>query len=271
MSVFIICKKEKILVGKLLRLGLCDMASLKVYGLGINEAAVQLATAKALNFSEDSVKYYDINFNTISPNFYPLECNLIAQMAYITGEYTLFDSTFNSNNNFKNKFISLTSKETYEIIESNFDKILYAEENIIKLNNKISFEDSNNDILNARIAKQKSIIKNTFLETQNLIISSYFSKAFEKITNLEQVENFRRKLYNYKNIIGITDDYYFFNNYYIAMMEKLEAKYNAIEQGTTYVDNKDTRIVVARENKFIAILKAIKNLLFKSGSEYQKI
>ena len=80
------------------------MASLKVYGLGINEAAVQLATAKALNFSEDSVKYYDINFNTISPNFYPLECNLIAQMAYITGEYTLFDSTFNSNNNFKNKF-----------------------------------------------------------------------------------------------------------------------------------------------------------------------
>lgn len=247
------------------------MAGLKVYGLGINEAAVQLATAKALNFSQDSVKYYDISFNTISPNFYPLECNLISQMTYITGEYVLFDSTFNSNNNFKNKFINLTSRETYEVIESNFDKILYAEENIIKLNNKISFDDFNSDILNARIAKQKSIIKSTFLETQNIIISTYFNNLFDKITNLEQVEDFRRKLYNYKNIIGITDDYYFFNNYYIAMMEKLEAKYNAIEQGIQYIDNKDTRIVVAKKNKFIAILKAIKNLLFKSGSEYQKI
>lgn len=264
-------QERKISKARLLRLGLCDMAGVKVYGLGINEAAVQLATAKALKFSEDSVKYYGISFNTISPNFYPLECNLIAQMAYITGEYSLFDSTFNSNNNFRNKFISLTSKETYEVVENNFDKILFAEEDLIKLNNKLSIEDNNSSSLNTKISKQKSIIKNTFLETQNLLISSYFNKEFEKITNLEEVENFRRKLYNYKNIIGITDDYYFFNNYYIAMMEKLEAKYNSIEAGVNFVMDTNTEITIAKENKLIAILKAIKNLLFKPRSEYQKI
>ena len=256
--------------GKLLRLGLCDMASVKVYGLGINEAAVQLATAKTLNFTKDSVKYYGITFDTISPNFYPLECNLVSQMAYITGEFSLFDSTFYSNNNFRNKFVELTSKETYEIIEANFDKILFAEEDLIKLNNKLAVEDHNQNALNLKIAKQKAFIKSTFFETQNLIITSYFNKSFEKIKTLEDVDNFRRKLYNYKNLIGTTEEYYFFNNYYILMMEKLESKRNAIEAGVEFIIDENTQISITKKNKLLVLLKTIKNFLFKP-SEYQKV
>ena len=72
----------------------------------------------------------------------------------------LFDSTFNSNNNFKNKFIEATSKDTYEIVESNFDKILFAEEDLIKLNNKLALEEHNDAPIQAKITKQKHILKN---------------------------------------------------------------------------------------------------------------
>ncbi len=255
--------------GKLLRLGLCDMSGMKIYGLGINEAAVQYATAKALNFEKDSVKYYGITFNTISPNLYPIECNLIAQMAYITGNFCLFDSTFNSNNNFRNKFIALTSKETYEIIENNFDKILYAEEDIIKLNNKLTLEEHNEYSIKQKISKQKSIIKDTYFNTQNLIIKAYFDKLFKRISTNEDLENFRRKLYDYKNLVGTTDEYFFFNNYYIEMMEKLQEKQNAIEEGRIYVSNENTEISVFKENKFIMFLQAIKRFLSKSEVDYE--
>ena len=257
--------------GKLIRLGLCDMAGVKVYGLGINEAATQYTTAKALHFKNDTVKYYGITFDTISPNFYPLECNMIAQMAYITEEYSLLDSTFNSNNNFKNKFIEATSKDTYEIVESNFDKILFAEEDLIKLNNKLALEEHNDAPIQAKITKQKHIIKNTFFETQNLIIESYFNNYFNSIKTVEEVDKFRRKLYNYKNLIGITEDYFFFNNYYIKMMEKLEDKKAAIENGIEYVFNTHTDMVSSKQNKIALFFKAIKEFLFGNANEYQKI
>lgn len=257
--------------GKLIRLGLCDMAGVKVYGLGINEAATQYTTAKALHFENDTVKYYGITFDTISPNFYPLECNMIAQMAYITGEYSLLDSTFNSNNNFKNKFIELTSKETYERVESNFDKILFAEEDLIKLNNKLVMEDSKESIIQSKITKQKNTIKSTFFETQNLIIETYFNNYFNSIKTVEEVESYRRKLYNYKNLIGITEDYFFFNNYYIKMMEKLENKRNAIENGLEYDYNINTEITISKQNKIVLLFKAIKDFILGNTNEYQKI
>ena len=41
-----------------------------------------------------------------------------------------------------------------------------------------------------KIDELKSEIMLTFMRTQNLIISSYFDKAFENISNLEEVENY---------------------------------------------------------------------------------
>lgn len=45
-----------------------------------------------------------------------------------------------------------------------------------------------------KIDKLKQKIKLTFLRTQNLIISSYFDKAFLNISNLEDLENYRKKI-----------------------------------------------------------------------------
>ncbi len=263
-------RKDK--AGFLLRLGLCDLTQYKVHGLALNEAAVQYATAKATKEPKDNVKYYGISFDTISPTCYPLICNLIAQMAYVTGEKILFDSTFNSNNNFKEAFIKKTSEEAFYTLEKNFDKILKLEEDLLKLNNKMELSDNLNSGLNKKRLKIKNNIQSTFMESQNLIITSYFDTAFEKITNLEEVENYRRSLYNYKDLVGYVDGIDTFNEYYIKTMNKLENKYNELESGAIdkNIEQEKAGLPIERKNKFQVIWQTIKNFLFKSGDEYRK-
>lgn len=255
--------------GNLLKLGLCDLTQFNVHGLGINEAAVQFATSKALNATLDTVKYYGITFDTISPNCYPLVCNLINQMAYITGEYVLLDSTFNSTNSFKDTFIKKTSLKTYLTLEKNFDKILKIEEELIKSTSKLENLEHTDVNLNKHIANLKSSILSSYTETQNLIITSYFEKAFDNISTLEELENYRRNLYSYKPLIGILDGDNFYNTFYINMMIKLENRYNEIETG--YETVAENSLVINKTNTFIKIIEKLKKLLFKSGTEYTKI
>ena len=121
----------------LLRMGLCDYTEFKIYGLGLNEASVQLMASKVISIPKDFVKYFNISFETTSPSYYPLECCLVNQLAYLIGEDVLFESTINSNNNFKNQFINATSYRDFMNIQNSIDVILEAEEEIIKINNKI--------------------------------------------------------------------------------------------------------------------------------------
>ena len=165
-------KNEK---GNLVKLGLCKVNSFKVEGLALNEAAVQLIASNILEETFENLTYYDINFSTISPNCYPLLCNLISQMAYVTGEDILFESTLNSNDNFKNKFSAICGEKTYNDLSNYFDKILNSEEKIINLNNKIQHEDlssSKLDSLNNKIISLKQDLRNAFFNAQELIIKS---------------------------------------------------------------------------------------------------
>ena len=158
---------------------------------------------------KEYVKYFNISFETNSPSYYPLECCLVNQLAYIVGEDVLFDSTINSNNTFKDKFIELTNYKSFMAIQDNIDKILMAEEEIIKINNKIvQINDRNKKVDNMikKIDSLKKQITSTFIRTQNLITTSYFDKAFLAINDLESVENYRRKLYNFKDYLYITFD-----------------------------------------------------------------
>ena len=95
-------------------MGLCDFTEFKLYGLGLNEAAVQLMAAKVIDIPKEEVKYFGISFLSDSPSYYPLECNLVKQMAYVAGgENVLFESTFHSNDTFKNKFIEGRERAEY--------------------------------------------------------------------------------------------------------------------------------------------------------------
>ena len=250
----------------LIRMGLCDYTEFKVYGLGLNEAGVQLISSKINKIPKEEVKYFDINFEAVSPSYYPLECCLVNQLAYITGENVLFESTLKSTDTFKKAFSNLTSPKTFMTIQNAVDVILKAEEEILKLNNKIVQIDDRNKKVDGMIKKideLKNEIKLTFMKTQNLIISSYFDSSFNNIFDWEGIEKYRRKLYAFKDYLGATDGYTFFNDYYVSKMEALEYKYNLLENGQFETALK---VITKKENLFIKLVKSIKKLIFGSST-----
>ena len=251
----------------LIRLGLCDFGELKIYGMALNEAATQLATAKALNTPMETVKYFDITLNTNSPSYYPLECTLVNQLAYLIGDYVFFHSTFFGSDLFKDKFSNITSEKTYYDVQNSLDKIMYLEDKIAETTAKIEnplTNDKKTIRLQKKLQLQKQEIKNIFINTQNLIFTKYFDSSFEKIQNLEELEDFRRKLYHLKDFLAFTDDYTFFDDYYLTMMSKLEVKYNLLE------GNPEHSLTIVKESKLAKFFKKIYHILFKTNSEYIK-
>lgn len=119
-----------------------------------------------------------------------------------------------------------------------------------------------------KIDELKNEITLTFMRTQNLIISNYFDKAFDQITDLEGVEKYRQKLYTFKDYLGYTEGYTFFNDYYVSKMEALERKYNLLENGETEMAIK---LITKKENAIIRLLKSIKKFLFSSNRKKQNI
>ena len=242
--------------GHLVRLGLCDFGELKICGMALNEGAVQYMASKALNTEQEIVKYYGISLPTISPSYYPILCNLVAQMAYITGEEALYDSTFYGSSVFKEKFANLCGVDSLLKIESNMDKIMEAEEKAIKLNNKLMYDEL--EVMKAqKVAKKvenyKKKIKEIFFETQKLIFTSFFNAQFNKILTTADIDEYRLRLYNYKNYIGISDDYSEFNEFYINKMMDLDAKYEKI------INN--TNLTVVSNSKIARFFRKVKAIL----------
>lgn len=240
----------------LVRMGLCEFSGLKIIGMALNEAAVQIITSNILNYTFDSVDYYGIKFSTISPNIYPLICNLVNQMAYITGEDILFESTLDANDHFKNKFISMCGEKTYLKILSNLDKILSIEEKIIILSNKLQNEDMKEQKkvkLTNNITSYKDLIRQLYFDTQNIITSSYCTTMYSNLISLSDIDNFRNHLYNFQDLIGISSDNREFNDLYVKVMEKLDIK-SEIFTGNTY-------LVPKQENRFLKIINVIKHIV----------
>lgn len=239
---------------ELVRLGLCEFGEFKIYGMGLNEGAVQLMTSHCMGEDTDIVKYYDLSFPTQSPNFYPLLCNLVAQMAYITGKDLLYSSTFYSTDEFKNAFIKSCGEKAFYRVSHNLDIILYSEEKIVQLQNRLLTEVSGQKSkkLAEKISNLKKKIKETFIETQDLIYTSYFNQEFNRIITTEDIEAYRSCLYNYKNYIAIADDYHSFHSYYINQMANLDLKHDSILNNTS--------LVLSKPSKIGNLLKSIRRL-----------
>ncbi len=224
--------------GNLYRLGLCDFTGMKIRGMALNEAAVQFISSQILKKQKDYVKYYGIEFSTTTPSYYPLLCNLIRQMSYLVGDSILYDSTLHSNDTFKNAFIHLTSKTTFSQIEKNFDKILEAEEKIIYATSHLKQDELNEKEIakaSTQIEIYKKVIHDTFMETQNKIFTSYFDKNLTNLYSVQDIEDCRKKLYSYKDLLGTTENYTYFNDYYIYYMSKLDEVYEQITGQTSLV------------------------------------
>lgn len=249
----------------LLKMGLCTYSSLHTHGLGLNEAAVQYLSSKIIGIKPDFEKYYGINLYTPSPSYYPLECALLREILYFIDEDILFRSTFFSTDEFKNAIIKNASLEAFNKLEKLFDLILKLEEKIVLLDNKIfSIDENSSSIvkLNKKLKKYKEKMTSTFIKTQNLIIVSFFDKGFSLINDLETLENYRRKLYKFSDIIGNAQNYKFFDNYYALTMNKLEHKCNVLENGGI-----ETAVLDNSSNLFFSFFFKLKKLLKNKDEE----
>lgn len=216
--------------GKLLRLGLYDMEGFKNNGMALNEAAVQHMASIATGTKKDTVKYYNMELSTESPDFYPLQTALLNEMIYFTGTYALYHSTLYSDDIFKNTFIAKTSKKVYERIEQNFDLICQYETLLSNESYNLSVSSANyknvNKIrnINERIENIKQIIFEKTLETQNIILVSCFNTELNFIRSVEDVDEFKNKLYNFKDVLIDTENYNFYNEFSMHMLKLADEK-----------------------------------------------
>lgn len=222
-------------------------------GLGINEAAVQLMASEANMMEESTETYFNISLNTISPNYYPLQCALVNQIAYFTGTYPLYHSTLNSNDVFKNTFILKSDKKTYSTIIKNLDKLVVLESDLNYFATELEYADkiSSIKLLNKLIRKNKEDINSLFFRTQNLIIDKCFKNEFNNIRTLEDIKLFNKKLYDFKDIIGSYDGYTFYNEFYRKMMNAVEEKRAYIEQygEINLFENINNSLMLVDDNK----------------------
>jgi len=242
--------------GNLVRLGLCEFGALKIQGMALNEGAVQLMSAKAMGNEQEIVKYYGISLPTNSPTYYPILCNLVAQMAYVTGEEALFDSTLYGTDLFKDTFSNLCGLNALLKVQNYLDSIMDIEEKIIKLNNRLlddNCEGMKAQKIAAKITKLKEQLKKLYFDTQDTIYTSYFNTQFNKINTTADIDSYRFRLYTYKNYIGITDNYSNFNDYYINKMVDLDNVYEKI------INN--TALTLINNSKISIIFRKIKTIL----------
>ncbi len=115
--------------GNLKKLGLCVFTSSKEYGMALNEAAVQLATSKALRHNYEMVKYYDIAFFYYFSNLlsYTLQFSC-STCLYNQMKTTFYDSMFSATTQFQQNIIQACGEKVFFYVQDMLDRILYAEE-----------------------------------------------------------------------------------------------------------------------------------------------
>ena len=229
-------------------------------GLAINEAAVQLMASEANMCNVCEEKLFGISLKTNTPNYYPLECAIIKQMAYFTGNYALYTSTLYSNDIFKNTFITKFNKKIYNFIVKNLDNLLNLENEIQLYTNELAncTKEKNINSLNNVIQALKRDIVALFFKIQNYIIKNCFCQEFSNIKNSETLYNFKNKLYHFKDVIGYIDNYSYYNDFYRDMMNALEVKRNEIKRYgeiNLFGYGRQALIVVDKETSTLALIR----------------
>lgn len=228
---------------KVVRMGLFKLGKMfsKDFGVGINEASVQYLSSVINSEKPETVKYFGIDFETPSSEYYPLETTLIRQMAYFTGTYPLFFSTLFSNDIFETTFAKITSKETYSLVSKNIDYIIQLQDELCDTyehlsDNNISEKKKVKTLKTISSLKEK--IRNAVITTQELIYIQAFENELEKIDTVQDCVNFQTNLNNFENYIfklssesNLIDNYELFRN---EISVKLSEKLSVIAEYGNY-------------------------------------
>ncbi len=230
--------------GKLTKMGLCNFGQFSVFGLGINEAAVQYVSAKTAGNELTTTQKYGVRLKTISPNYYPFLTSLIEQIVYLIGENILAIGILQDDNKLEDELLNT--------FEANTKRIINQFDIIVDINNKLTTE------INAEKIKiyQEEIVA-MYIDTQNKIFSTYFEKILPKLTTLEEIKYYMDKAICYRNVIGIyTKERFLFGSFYDIKLEELESKF---EKKKLKICKKaeNNALVIVSENKIMKLIRKI--------------
>lgn len=241
--------------GNMLRIGLCTYNHNKGYGHALNEAAVQTMAAYATDQQPEVVTYYGITMPSDSPDYYPLECNLLKQISYTTGASVLFESTFFANDKFFEALKEINGENKALKLQYNFEKMLMLENKLAEISSYIQTSDLKERTYKKAVKtsnKYKKNIAKLFFTTQNSVLKTFFNYKFKDIKNTLEIEEYRKLLFNYRNLIGTNDEYSFFNDFYLQKMIELDELYNKLTANNA--------LVVVKKSKISRVFDAIRAL-----------
>lgn len=252
--------------GNVKQLGQCIFSDYKVYAMALNEASILYITQKIF---EEEIKYveaYGIKANTYSPNSYPLICNILLQLLFISNEKTLVKSTLNSTDEFLIDGIEKIGESSYVNIQNNLDEMLYASEEIIgiKRSLKNNTSDGNMEEINTqlnRIYEKEAIIRRLYMDSQMSIFTMYFDRLYNRVQTISDIQIYRRRLEDYKELIGFytneSQEYFleYYEGYYKEKEEKLKEKQDKIKR------KNDLALTVVSDNIIVQIFNKIKNAI----------
>ena len=79
-------------------------------------------------------------------------------------------------------------------------------------------------------------------------MKSFFNKKINDISSSDEVIKYRNLLYSFTNLIGSSDEYSFFNDFYIQKMIELDNKFN------------NNSLVIVKKSKLTLFFDKLKTL-----------
>ncbi len=230
---------------KLNKIGLCNFEEFTLYGLGLNEAAVQYISAKCVGNIPLNIEKYGVYLRTISPDYYPFLTNLVEQIVYLIGEDVLVKGTLNGTQEFEDYLLNT--------FEANTKKIINRFDEMVEINNNLNLSK---DLEKIQILKQG--LANLYIETQSMIFTTYFEKICPRITSIKEIDEYAEKAIGYRDVMGVLKEERFAPDsfYDIKLSEitqKLDKKMYEISKNVS----KNTVSVITMGSKIARLINKI--------------
>lgn len=254
--------------GNIKQLGQCIVSNYKIHTMSLNEAAIIYITQKIFEEQTQYIEAYGIKAKTYSPNNYPLICNILLQLLFTSNKKTLVKSTLNSSNEFLIKVVEEIGESSYATIRNNLEEMLYISEEIIGIKRSLKNNTSDGDIeeinkqLN-RIHEKETIIGRLYMDSQMSIFTMYFNNVFNRIKTITDIQKYRKKLQEYKELIGVytNKNQEYFLEYYDGYCKEKEQK--LIQKETEIKRKNDLALTVISNNIISQIFTKIKKAIVK--------
>ena len=177
---------------------------------------------------------------TESPEYYPLECALLSQMVYFTGNEPMYFSTIYGNTMFEKEFRNASLGNSYSTLVNDFDKILYVENDLNLLSQRLLDADpARAKLIQFQIeAKKKSIVSHC-LKTQNTIIETCFKRRFQDVNTFDDIRDFENTLEDFRRMLILPDNYSFYDDFCKKMKDKIKDNFTEVEEGKYITTDKE--------------------------------